>query len=97
MDVVNEVLVPHHAMPKPPRRQAVFHWNLKIAFLLPYVAFVGKGLFEDFGIKDFAKKVMSHYPLIVPRDEPASLFKQGCTGALNLPSFQTVKHPVMEL
>src|SRR5438105_1411276 len=97
MEVVNEIFVPHHAMPKAPSRQAVFHWNLKIAFILPCEAFVGKCLFENFGINDFAKKVMSHYPLIVPRDDAASFFKQGRAGLFILLSFQTVKHTVMEL
>src|SRR5438067_2451641 len=97
MDVVNEVFVPHHAVSKPPGCQTVFHWNLKIALLLPCVAFVGKCLFEDLGSKDFAKKVISNYPLIVPRDNAASLFKQGCAAVLNLSSFETVEQPVMEL
>src|SRR5437773_11382603 len=97
MDVVNEIFVPHQAVPKPARCQAIFHWNLKIAFVLPGVAFVGKCLLENFGIKDFAEEIMTHHPLIMPRDEPASLFKQGCATVLKLSSFQTVKHTVMEL
>src|SRR5438034_724358 len=97
MGFVNEIFVPHHAVPKPSRRQAVLHWNLKISFVFRFVVLAAKCLFENLGSKDFAKKVISNYPLIVPRDDAASLFKQGCAAVLNLPSFETVEHPVMEL
>src|SRR5437773_2055472 len=97
MGVVNEIFVPYHAVPKPSRRQAIFHWNLKISFVFRFVVLATKRLCENPGIKDFAKKVISHHPLIVPRHDATSVLKRGCTSGCKLSSFQTVEHTVMEL
>ena len=97
MRVVNEIFVPHHAVAKPPRCQAIFHRNLKIPFVFPFVALVAKCLFENLWIENFAKKIMSYDPLVVPRDDAASLLKQSCAAVPNVSLYHTVKHTVMEL
>src|SRR3954452_22707009 len=83
MVIVDEIIIPHHAMPKPSRSQTVFRRNLEFCSTLRLLVSTLKRLFEDIGSKDLPKEIVSDHPLVMPCDAAAGLLKRREIGFAN--------------